>query len=169
MNSTKMSLVVVLGSLISGAIGGALTTVIMGARRPGESIKRQSKIELVNREAKTTMVLDGEARTLTIFDPEGKTSCITLGPMYQAYALSMRSPESRKGGIALVAGPGQASVCLGTDGEDILGGEGMSRPSKPLSFWGIMTNPDTGQLELGYADPKTHASVYIQKWSMKQR
>lgn len=108
----------------------ATSCYFMGRVEVGRTIT-STRIELVNKRGERTVSLDGEARTLTIYDASGRSECIRLGPWVSAYVLRMRTADTRRGGICLVAGQGEGSIILGSDGEDLL-------PSKSaIPFWAL--------------------------------
>lgn len=154
-------------SLTMGVLGGVFgviaTLLVVAPKDTG--VHRVNRIELVNKDSNTTMVLDGEKRVLTILDAKGEIQCITLGPMFSGYSLGMRTRDTRKGGIVLIAGPGQGSIGIGTDGEDIMGFPGKPLPTDPNPFWRLVTNPSTGELEIEMVDPAGGTSTPVQKWS----
>lgn len=135
----------------------------------GHQTLKLRRIELVNKAGKTTMILDGQSRSLTILSADGRSQCIRLGPFYESYTLSMRTPNTRRGGVFLSAGDWNGAIALGTDGQDIIGqfpGEVSSHTVVP--FWGFTTSRKSGGLDVDHVDG-SHVEVVKSFMSGKKK
>lgn len=125
------------------------------------------RIELVNSQGKTTMVLDGESRKLSILDATGEKTCILMwgDDGFGASVVQIQSPVEKHGAMQLLAGAGGTSETFGTTLTDI------NHPEKyvgTVPFWAIFSAANSDKLLIQFASTVKNDSnkvETVQTWN----